>query len=53
MRSSRGTAQFLLLAFFILAILVYACNKNDNHQPSPAHITAAPAASPSTDIDDN
>ena len=52
MRSSKGTAQFLLVAFFILAILVYACNKNDHHRSSPAAKTAAPAPRPDIDDDD-
>jgi hypothetical protein len=52
MRSSKGTAQFLLVAFFILAALVYACNKNDKHPSDTVNKTASPAPSAKDDIDD-
>jgi len=37
MRSSKGTAQFLLMAFFILALLVYVTTKNANKKPPSQH----------------
>ena len=52
MRSSKGTAQFLLVAFFILAALVYITTKNHKHTASPAGKTA-PAPVAQADIDDN
>ena len=52
MRANKGKAQFLLLAFFILAILVHACTRNDHQPTGVAGKPPAAAAQTSEDIDE-
>jgi hypothetical protein len=54
MRSSKGTAQFLIVALFILAALTYLSAKNaDKHSTAPPARATTAAPAPAGDDDDN
>jgi len=54
MRSNKGTAQFLILALFILAALTYMSAKHADKHSSASHARATAAApAPANDDDDN
>lgn len=54
MRSNKGTAQFLILALFILAALTYVSAKQADKHSSASHARATAAApAPASDDDDN
>jgi len=54
MRSNKGTAQFLILALFILAALTYLSAKKADKQLPATHARATAAApAPAGNDDDN